>query len=170
MSSIWGSCALTSVSEPSRSRRLIVVQIRRPSAIMACMLNFARRDYPPLLRQITALAYTALLTLILLQSSSQPYIGPAAPPGPTDLGREILLTAGHVVGFGLLVLVWWWALVPRSGMPRALVIALVIALVLSLLTELLQTLVPDRSASLFDLAVNTLVSLVTAWLIRYRTP
>jgi len=127
-----------------------------------------KSDFYPqhlLLRQLIALAYTALLTLILLQSSSRPYIGPPSPPGPPDLGREILLTFAHVIGFGLLVWLWWKALTPS---PRALLLTIGISLALGIVTELLQNLVPDRSASLFDLATNTLVTLVAAWLIHAR--
>jgi VanZ family protein len=132
------------------------------------MLKFFWHSHP-LVRQVTALAYTALLTLILLQSSSQPIVGPAAPPGDPDPAREIILTTGHIVGFVLLVLVWWWAFVSHSGSRRALFISAIIALVLSVMTELLQTLVPDRSASLFDLIVNTLVTLATVWMIYIRS-
>jgi VanZ family protein len=116
----------------------------------------------PLVRQVIALAYTALLTLVLLQSSSHPYVGPAAPPGAPDPGREILLTAGHIIGFTLLVFLWWWGLSPA---PRALLIAVLVALLLGTITEILQNLVPDRSASLFDLATNYIVTLAAAWII-----
>jgi VanZ family protein len=120
----------------------------------------------PLLQQIVALAYTALLTVMLLQSSSHPYVGPPAPPGDPDPVREILLTSGHIVGFTLLVLVWWAALRPS---PRALLIAIVIGLTLGTVTELLQSLVPDRSASLFDLVTNYVVTFGAAWVIRLRS-
>lgn len=113
-----------------------------------------------------ALAYTALLTLMLLQSSSNPYIGPAAPPGPPDPVRELLLTIAHIIGFALLVAIWWKAFAPSS---RPLLLAVLIALTLGIVTELLQNFVPDRSASLFDLLTNVVVTLATAWLIRSRS-
>ena len=123
-----------------------------------------------LLRQIAALAYTALLTLLLLQSSGRPVIGQAAPPGPPDMARETLLTCGHIIGFSLLVLLWWWVFSAIStSSHHALVLTIVIALVLGCLTELLQTLVPDRSASWSDLAVNILVTLGAAWLVHARS-
>jgi VanZ family protein len=118
-----------------------------------------------LIRQGIALAYTTLLTVVLLQSSSQPYIGPAAPPGPPDPARELLLTTGHIIGFALLVVLWWWTLAPSS---RALLLAVLIALLLGTLTEVLQNLVPDRSASLFDLATNYVVTLAAAWFIHHH--
>jgi VanZ family protein len=120
----------------------------------------------PLVRQIIALAYTAVLTVVLLQSSSHPYVGPAAPLGAPDPGREFLLTSGHIIGFTILVLLWWWVLSPW---PRALLIAVLIALLLGTITEILQSLVPDRSSSLFDLATNYVVTLTVAWIIHtYR--
>ncbi len=122
-----------------------------------------------LLRQMAAVAYTALLTLLLLQSSGRPVIGQPAPPGPPDMARETLLTGGHIIGFSLLVLLWWWALSATSSSHHALVLAMVIALVLGCLTELLQTLVPDRSASWSDLVVNIIVTMGTAWLVHARS-
>ena len=114
-------------------------------------------------RQAVALAYTALLTVMLLQSSSHPYVGPAAPPGAPDPTRELLLTSAHIIGFALLVILWWKAFAPS---PRALLMSVLVALILGVVTELLQNFVPDRSASLFDLATNIVVTLATALLIR----
>jgi VanZ family protein len=118
----------------------------------------------PKLRLLYALAWTALVTLVLVQSSSQPVVGPAAPPGPPTPEREILLTCGHIIAFSILTVLWWWALTPHS--PHALIQAVIVGLILGLVTEWAQTLVPDRSASLFDIATNTLVTGLTAWTIR----
>ncbi len=103
---------------------------------------------------------------MLLQSSSHPYVGPAAPPGPPDPVRELLLTSAHIIGFALLVTLWWKAFAPST---RALLMAVLVALILGTMTELLQNFVPDRSASLFDLATNIVVTLATAWLIRFSS-
>lgn len=118
----------------------------------------------PAHRWVIALAWTALAVVLLVQPSGQPVIGPAAPPGPPSLRRELLLTTGHVVMFATLTVVWWWAL--RRSVRWALSGAVLIALALGFATELAQTLVPDRNASLYDLAVNTLVTLATALAIR----
>jgi VanZ family protein len=122
----------------------------------------------PALRLLYALAWTALVTLVLVQSSSHPVVGPAAPPGPPTLEREILLTSGHVVAFSILTFLWWWALIPLSS--YALTQAIMIGLILGIVTEWAQTLVPDRSASLFDMATNTVVIGLTAWVIRSKIP
>jgi VanZ family protein len=106
-----------------------------------------------------------VLTLVLLQSSAQPVIGPAAPPGAPDLGRELYLTAGHLVGFSLLTALWWWAFTVRLSSSRALVLAVLIALSLGVVTEIAQTLVADRSASAFDMAANAVSALAAAWVI-----
>jgi VanZ family protein len=121
------------------------------------------------IRSSAALAYTALLTLLLVQSSGHPVVGPAAPPGKPSVERELLLTSGHIVGFSLLVIIWWWALRRAWGERRALVVSLAISFILGVVTEVAQTLVPDRSSSWDDLAVNVLVSLAAALLIvRWR--
>jgi VanZ family protein len=116
-----------------------------------------------------ALVYTALLTLLLVQSSGHPVVGPAAPPGKASPARELLLTSGHIIGFSLLVVIWWWTLRHAWGERRALLMSLVISFLLGITTEIAQTLVPDRSSSWDDLAVNVLVSLAAALLIvRWR--
>ncbi|HLV35304.1 MAG TPA: VanZ family protein [Spirillospora sp.] len=123
----------------------------------------------PLARWSAALGWTALVLVLLLQSSSQPVIGPAAPPGDPPLEREILLTAGHVVAFAVLTALWWWALSLHTGPQRSLVLAVMVALLISVCTELAQAAVPDRAASWFDISVNVLVTLVTAWRIQTRS-
>jgi VanZ family protein len=123
----------------------------------------------PLARWSAALGWTALVLVLLLQSSSQPIIGPAAPPGDPPLEREILLTAGHVVAFAGLTTLWWWALSLHTGPQRSLLLAVMVALLIGVLTELAQAAVPDRAASWFDIGVNVLVTLATAWRIQARS-
>lgn len=121
---------------------------------------------PTPFRYLVAVGLTILTTITLLQSSTRPLIGPATPPGPPDLAREIFLTAGHIGVFASLVTVWTWALVTRMTLRRALLWTVCGAIVYSLLTEWGQSFVPDRTASLYDLVVNGLSTLVTAWLIQ----
>lgn len=120
-------------------------------------------------RWVILVLYVGVLTLVLLQSSSEPVVGPVAPKA-YDLGWDMLLTTGHIVGFTLLVSMIWWAFLPVSTSTRGLVIGLVFAAVLGMVTELLQTLVPDRSASWFDLLVDWGVALATMWAIRRWIP
>lgn len=119
-------------------------------------------------RWLYALAYTLLVTVLLVQSSSQPIIGPAAPPDPPDLERELMLTLGHVVSFSGLVVLWWWAILALLPPPRALFVSVGFAIVFGLLTEMAQTLVGDRQASLFDLAVNWTSTVFVATVILER--
>lgn len=119
----------------------------------------------PLFRYILALGWTFALLVALLQSSHQPVVGPAAPPGDPDALREAMLTTGHIIGFAGLTLLWWWAYVKTLPSRRALISAILIALILGTVTEFLQTAVADRNASLDDLAVNWLTTLITAGVI-----
>ena len=108
------------------------------------------------------------MTLVLVQSSGQPVVGPPAPPGPPTPERELLLTSGHIISFAILNLIWVWALSPTMSFQRRLVMALVIAFTLGLVTELAQNYVPDRSASIEDLLVNWITTIVTLWWIRRK--
>ena len=114
-----------------------------------------------------SIAYTALLTLVLVQSSAHPLVGPVA-PREYNLAWEILLTAGHLIGFTLLVVLLYSALVTVTTPVRALIVAVIFACSLGLLTEFIQSFVPDRSASLFDLACDWGMAFVAAYWIRRR--
>lgn len=115
-----------------------------------------------------ALAWTILVTVMLVQSSGKPYVGPPAPPGEPDLWREIQLTSGHVVVFVVLVVLWWWALSSKLPQPRALFVAVGFALIFGCISEIAQTAVGDRQASFFDMAVNWSVTIMTATVISTR--
>ncbi len=133
--------------------------------IVGGMINTHTLTHPAL-RWLYALGWTALALVALLQSSSQPVIGPAAPPGPPSLERELLLAFGHVVVFSILTALWWWALSTVLNPRAALALAVLIALVMGTLTEIGQASMPDRSASWEDLTVNVVVTCLTAWRIR----
>lgn len=116
-----------------------------------------------------ALAYTVVATILLVQSSLQPIIGPPAPTGPLTLERELLLTVAHFVTFLLLVVVWWWAARALLPAPRALFVAVGFALIFGIITEIAQTAMVDRQASLYDLAVNWTATIATATFISERS-
>lgn len=121
----------------------------------------------PLFRHALALGFTLFTTVLLVQSSSKPMVGPPAPPGAPDLKREIELTIGHIVAFGTLVSLWWWALLPDFPSKRALFVAVGFALIYGVITEIAQSAVPDREVSLFDVAVNWSTTALTAyWIVR----
>lgn len=147
-------------------RKLVCDTISR--MLLKLKTHFAPVINTPLyrfLRITAAVGYIAVLTLVLLQSSARPLLGPSAPP-EFNLGWEILMTAAHLTGFGLLVVFIWSALITVTSTNRALIVGILFAFSLGLLTELLQTLVPDRGASLFDLACDCGVALLVAYLIR----
>lgn len=122
----------------------------------------------PLIRYTLAFAFTILCTVVLVQSSSRPIVGPPAPPGAPDLRREIELTMGHVVGFSLLVVLWSWAFVAHLPLKRALFVAVGFALIYGLITEFAQSFVPDRQVSLYDIVVNWTTTAVAAFAVKWR--
>ncbi len=118
------------------------------------------------LRWLCALVWLAVVTVTLLQSSEHPLVGPAQPPGPVSLEREIFLTSAHIVAFSGMSFLIWWGLQPAR---RALFIALAFCWCYGVATELLQTLVIDRGASFSDLFFDFAASGIMAYLIyRYQ--
>lgn len=118
-------------------------------------------------RFIIVIVYILLLTIGLVQSSAHPLIGPSAPED-YNFFWDVLLTTGHVVGFGGLVALLWWALSAQAPPLWALLIAVIFALILGIVTESLQNFVPDRSASLFDLLCDWGVVLAVGYVIYRR--
>lgn len=116
-------------------------------------------------RWVLALGWTAIITVFLLQSSGEPVVGPAAPPGEPGLLRELELTAGHIIGFGGLTLAWWWALhgVLRPGV--ALLATIGFSISYGVFTEVMQINIPDRNASWWDIFVNAGVTVLVAGVI-----
>lgn len=125
-----------------------------------------RLSHSPTIRLLLALLYTAILSVALLQSSSRPVIGQPAPPGPPDLGREIILTLGHLVTFTGLTLMWWWALRLVQPPRRAMILTIIGVVIFGIMTELAQSYVPDRGSSIEDLMANVLAVAVGTWIIQ----
>ena len=104
----------------------------------------------PLVRWAAALAWAGLLVaLMLLPADAVRALYPFR-------GSELTDAAGHVVLLGVLVALWWWALVVRLASWRALAVAGGIGLALGVVTEVGQLLLPARGASPLDLAANLL--------------
>lgn len=117
-------------------------------------------------RWLAFIAWTALSLVMLLQSSQNPLIGPAANPDePTTLAWEIVLFLAHAFTFATLTALHWWALEPHLPKNRALLIAVIFAIGLGILTESLQGLVPDRNTSLFDIITNSSAALLVGWVV-----
>jgi VanZ family protein len=135
--------------------------VRVPRGLLSAIMH-------PMFRRGLALSFTLLATIVLVQSSSHPVVGPPAPPGDPDLKREIELTIGHIATFSTLVSLWWWALLPDFPSRRALFVAVGFALIYGVITELAQTFVPDREVSFYDIAVNWVTTVLAAIVILRR--
>ncbi|MEM6282613.1 MAG: VanZ family protein [Chloroflexota bacterium] len=113
------------------------------------------------LHWLAATGYSLLIIAYLLQQPGSPTVEIVAPVAAPDWQREVAFTIGHIVGFGVLFVLWYIAL--RHVMAvRAAVTAFTIAMTIGLLAEGLQNLLPQRNASLYDVAMNTL-GMVGAW-------
>jgi len=119
----------------------------------------------PMFRRFYIIIWMILITVTLLQSSGRPIVGPPAPPGPPSNSRELFLTSGHVVAFGIMLFLLWWAM---RNAPRVLLVSWIICCLFGGLTELLQRLVPDRESSFGDFAVDCIVSGIVALIIYWR--
>ena len=123
----------------------------------------------PIVRWGMALAYSAGLIAYLLQQPGAPAVEIVAPVAAPDWQREIAFTIGHIMGFGVLFALWWWALSPYEYAPRY---AALVTLGIGLLAEILQSQLPGRSASAYDMAMDAVgiafaYLIITRWRLRF---
>jgi len=123
----------------------------------------------PVVRTLLAVGCAVFITILLVQPSGNPAIGPAAPPGAPPPDREALLVLGHFCVFAALTLLWWWAVEHYMTTREAIATALIIALVMGTSTEFLQANIPDRTTSLVDMSANIVASVATIFLIQVGT-
>ena len=121
-------------------------------------------QYAPL-RLTVALAWSLLLTLLLLQGEADPVIDLGIPRGENTLAREAIFATVHLLAFGATCLFWFWALPRRLRPGKSLIAACLISTAIGIATEFLQTYTLDRHASWIDLAANIGGVLIAARLI-----
>lgn len=94
------------------------------------------------------------------------YLSAQSDPGP-DL-PAVARMAGHAGQFGLLTLLWAWALEPRLGLRRATSAAAAIAFVYAISDEYHQTHVPGRDGDPVDVAIDAVGITIAVLLLRAR--
>ncbi len=109
-----------------------------------------------ILRWAPALAWMA--GIFVLSSRSD------LPKAAASVMGELLLTAAHFVGYGILAILLAHALaLPRHGK----VVALVLAVLYGITDEFHQSFTPGRSASAVDLLVDLLGALCGLYLVKH---
>lgn len=92
-------------------------------------------------------------------------------PYPGDLDAKIVSTMGHVGVFGVLAVLFWWAL-GLTGMAfgRRGLLAIVLTVIYGFLDEWHQSFVPGRTPDILDIIADTvgatLAILLVTWLAR----
>ena len=124
--------------------------------------------HSPILRALTAITWSLLLSLLLLQGEADPVINLGLPRGDNTPARELAFTSLHFLAFALTCAIWFWALHSPSRLSSSLVGACLIAIALGCSTEFLQTFTLDRHFSWLDLGANIAGSLIAARLIWRR--
>ena len=102
-----------------------------------------------------------LAAAIFFQSSQPGVLG--------DLGalNLILSSIGHVVMFGALTALLWWALDPVTD--RALLIAVAVAVLYGVSDEIHQSYIAARTATVVDVGFDVLGAAIAAFLITRRS-
>ena len=129
---------------------------------MAIVLRFFKN---PVIRWSMTIAWTILISIILVQPEQNPLIDTGIPPGPNTLEREIVFTTLHCIAFGLTCALWFWAWFGHLSLPKSLLMAVVFAIIIGSITEYLQTFSPDRYPSPIDFLANCTGTLLIAYVI-----
>ncbi len=124
-------------------------------------------QYSPI-RLSVAIAWSLLLTLLLLQGEADPVIDLGIPRGENTLARELIFSLVHLLAFGATCVLWFWALPHPWILRKRLFAAGLISIALGIATEFMQTYTLDRHASLIDLAANIGGALIAARIIWRR--
>jgi VanZ family protein len=113
------------------------------------------------LHWLAAIGYSVFILAYLLQQPGSLPVEIVAPVAAPNWQREIIFTIGHIIGFGVLFLLWYVALLSIAPV-RAKIGAFVVAMVIGILAETLQNLLPGRNASLYDVVMNT-IGMTAVW-------
>lgn len=121
-------------------------------------------------RWLAALAWSILLSILLLQPESDPVFNLGLPAGPQTLAREAFFTTVHVLAFAITCVLWFWTWRGHLPFPASLALGCVMAMALGAATEFLQAFAPDRYPSAIDLIANVFGTILAANLIwRHRS-
>jgi VanZ family protein len=97
-----------------------------------------------------AASNTAPFILLLLKK-----LAPGASSAQLHAMHIMLRKLAHVAEYALLALLWFWAIVARTGRPvRATWIALLVCLACALADEAHQAITPARTGSLRDVVID----------------
>ena len=113
----------------------------------------------PALRALAPLAMMAAIFYF----SSQPFEGP-------DLAwwEVAIRKLGHVAGYAVLTVLWWWALVGHAGRPLAIAVA--ISLLYAATDEYHQTFTENRHGSAVDVGIDAIGIALASLAIDRRWP
>lgn len=138
-----------SVREEGRTPESLLPWRSNRRTVMGPPFSVSRRHRQPdmLLIRTTCVLYWMLLSFLLLAPNPLAVLGIRRPPGPGG-GR-----GAHFLLFTLLALL---VLASRWPMGRRLLVGGLVLVAFALGTELLQSLVPNRTVEVFDLAENLL--------------
>lgn len=117
------------------------------------------------LRWVIAIVWTIFLSIILVQSESQPIINTGVQPEPPTLQRELVFLTAHLIAFGVTCTVWFWAWFGHLSLSKSLIFGIGCAIIIGSVTEYLQTYAPDRNPSLIDFLANWVGALFIAYMI-----
>lgn len=114
---------------------------------------------PRWLRWLAAFGWTLFLLGYLLQQPGTPAVEVVAPQASPDWQREIVFTIGHILGFGVLFVLWFWVF------PGKRLAAAGITFSVGVFGEYLQSRLPERNASVYDIIINLIGICLAAWIL-----
>lgn len=107
-------------------------------------------------RWLSAIIWTIILSVLLLQPENQAVIPKVVQPAPPSLKRELFFSSIHLLTFGFTAFLWCFALDIKADSKRNLFIIGMMLLSFGLSVEYLQSSIPGRSSQWWDMLANSI--------------
>ena len=136
------------------------------------MTQQPERHFLPVILWVLTVSWMVFLTIVLLQSQTQPIINTGIPAAPPSFKRELFFSSMHLIFFGFTACLWVMALSQHLPLRDALIATFVLLVAYGVLTEILQGRSPGRSPQVTDLIANTtgiLVGMAILYRMVFRT-
>ncbi len=108
----------------------------------------------PTTRWALALGWVLFVGAYLLQEPGTPAVEVVAPVAAPAWQREVVFTIGHILGFGLMSVLWARVCALYTTPLRAVVVAAALTLGIGVAIEFAQMLTAGRNPSLYDVSAD----------------
>ena len=113
-----------------------------------------------ILRWAVTLAWTAFLTILLVQPEAQPVIPTGVQPAPPSFERELFFSSIHLIFFCITATLWCFSLESYFDLRLTMISVILFITSYGFVTEMAQGLIPGRAPQVWDIIANLLGGII----------